>query len=445
MNIYEKFLSKFSEQNLKLIFDEYILYSGATGIDNLDSKGFKKQLDEQIAILSRKIYTGSYCFTKYKLKLASKGRGKSPREISIPTVRDRIALRAMNDLLTEVFKPTLEVNLPQATIRAVKNSLSKKMYTGYIKLDVSNFYPSIQHSELKSRLRKRIKSEQIINLIESAITSPTVITSSHHDEKSSIGVPQGLAVSNVLASIYMINIDNYLKSISNIDYYRYVDDVLIFCDYSEAQMIANDIITRFRRIGLTVHDPIKMPEKSSIERIGCIFNYLGYQFDGERVSARKATIEKLKHSLAAIFTAHKHSRIKNEEFLLWRLDLRITGCVFENKSKGWLFFFSEINDKTLLHELDHYIRKLLKRFNVSITPKRFSRAFEEMVHRRYETKYIPNFDDYQLKEKLALLHKYFPKDVEGQTLTEEQITYRFHRRIGKQAKDLLEDVKNFRS
>ncbi len=113
MTVRELFEKYFSESNLKDIFSKHIIYSGATGIDNLDQYAFRPQLEDQIAILSRKVFSGTYQFSKYKLKLVSKGRKKIPREISIPTVRDRIALRALCDFLGEHYKDTISFDLPQ--------------------------------------------------------------------------------------------------------------------------------------------------------------------------------------------------------------------------------------------------------------------------------------------------------------------------------------------
>ncbi|MBO7928054.1 RNA-dependent DNA polymerase [Pseudoalteromonas sp. K222D] len=396
MTIQQQFNNHFAEDNLKRIFVDHVVYSGATGIDNLDQYAFRIQLDDQIAILSRKMLAGTYKFTKYKLKLVSKGKDKIPREISIPTVRDRIAMRAMCDFVTEVYDGVVEFNLPQKVIKRVKVNLASGAYTGVIKLDVSNFYPSIKHNELRRRLGKKIRSDDIKNVLFSAITSPTVSVSKTTDMPSARGVPQGLAISNILAAIYLLNIDNYFKSLQNIKYYRYVDDVMIFCDFNDAQAIATDVCNRFGRIGLKMYDPIKRPDKSTIEQLGRPFDYLGYHFQDSKISARLGSIERLKHSLVSIFTSYKHSKQKSEEFLLWRLNLRITGCVFDNKAKGWLFFFSEINDEKLLHTLDHYVGKLTKRFNVTIQPKKFVRAFKELSHKKYETSYIPNFDVYTL-------------------------------------------------
>lgn len=441
MTVRQDFEKHFSEGNLKRIFTDYIAYSGATGIDNLDQYAFRSQLDTQTEILSRKIIAGTYQFTKYKLKLISKGRNKVPREISIPTVRDRIAMRAICDFITERFKSSLVMELPQDVIKQVKKEVDSGKYTGCIKLDVTNFYPSIKHGEMHSRLRKRIKDPGIIDVINSAITAPTVTTSKSSDKPSEQGVPQGLAISNVMASVYLSNIDKYLSEYPDTACFRYVDDVLIFCKVENAENIARDVIKRFSKIGLKVHDPIKVPEKSSIGPLKDRFDYLGYQFDAGLISARQGSIEKLKESLVSIFTSHKYSKKKSETFLLWRLNLRITGCVYENKSKGWLFFFSEINDEALLHKLDHYVKKLIKRFNVDIEPKRFVRSFKELSHRRHETNYIPNFDEYDLEKQKDVLVNFFGLEISN--YLDEEVEFHFKKRIGRQVKDLLVDVKDF--
>lgn len=441
MKVQDQFNKEFEVENLKELFAEYIVYSGATGIDNLNQYAFRKQLDSQTEILSRKAKDGSYQFTKYKLKLISKGRNKVPREISIPTVRDRIALKAMCRFLQDRFKPVIEFKLPQNVIKEVKSDIKTGHYDSYIKLDVSNFYPSIKHDILSKQLRKRIRIDSILNFITSAICSPTVSLSRPHDEPTEIGIPQGLAISNILAAIYLQNIDRYLSSIQNTKCYRYVDDVLILCQRHESKQIADKVISKFKAVGLTVHCPIKSPEKSKIDTICTGFDYLGYDFKGTLISARNGTIENLKSSLSGIFTSHKHASSPRQEFLEWRINLRITGCIFENKSKGWLFFFSEINDEQLLHRLDHYVSKLCKRFKVDVVPKKFVRSFKEITHRKYETTYVPNFDDYDIAQMSEVLVQYFGYELKGLNATE--IKYEFHKKIGGQVKDLEVDIKDF--
>ncbi len=417
MKLKTDFENSFSVENLTKIFDEHISLSGGSGVDNLSIKAFELQKTEQLTIIHNKMIKGTYAFSKYKQKLISKGAGKAPREISIPTTRDRVALRALSDFLNKRYKGSITNRLPQDVIKKLKIEMGNEDYNGFIKLDVETFYPSIKHEELLKRLRGKIRLEASLNAVESAITSATVSSPSKFDKRNEIGVPQGLAVSNILAAIYMKNIDKEFMSRSNITYFRYVDDVLILCSYEQANDIAKEIINRFKRIGLTVHKPVKGADKSTIGKLGESFSYLGYQFQGEKVSVRTGSVERLKSSLAAIFTSFKYSRQKDESFLLWRLDTRITGCIFEEKSKGWLFFFSQINDESLLHQLDNYVNKLCERFKVKIKPKKFVRAFKELSHNKHSSNYIPNFDRYTAEEKLALLKKYFPRDLSNKKLT----------------------------
>ena len=440
MTVRKQFEKHFSESNLKKVFAEHIIFSGASGLDNLNKYAFRLQLDNQVEILSRKVLAGTYRFTKYKLKLVSKGRGKYPREISIPTIRDRIALRAMCDFLTERYKENVKLVLPQEIIREVKQDLLSENFDGCIKLDVTDFYPSIKHDVLTKRLYGKVRNREIINFILLAVKSPTVSISSTSDIDATIGVPQGLAISNFLAAICLKNIDNYLAKYPDIKCYRYVDDVLIFCRFNDAEEISNNVIKRFSKVGLKMHAP-NISNKSTIGHVNDGFIYLGYRFKKPLITVRPKTIEKLKASLAAIFTSYQYSKTKNKEFLLWRLNLRITGCVFENKSKGWLFFFSEINDEGLLHSLDHYVKTLCKRFHVSVTPRKFVRAFKELSHRRYETSYIPNFDIFNINQMSRILKKYFSLDLSN--MTEEQIEFAFKNRISRQVKDLLTDINDF--
>ncbi|EGR3003239.1 MULTISPECIES: reverse transcriptase domain-containing protein [Vibrio harveyi group] len=440
--IREQFDSHFSEENLLRIFEENVVYSGGTGIDNINQYTFRQQLKPQIEIISRKMISGDYCFTKYKLSLISKGRGKPPREISIPTVRDRIALRAMCDFLQERFENGVKFELPQTVIKRIKSEIDTGQYTGCIKLDVSDFYPSIVHDLLEKQLDKRLrKHPDIKSVIFSAISSPTVVRSSKDDSKNNQGVPQGLSISNILAAIYLQDLDRYLGKIEGAKCYRYVDDILVLCDKAKAKDISSEIIKKFADSNLDIHCPIKMPHKSMIGDLSDGFDYLGYDFCGSQVSVKQGSIDKLKASLVGIFTSYKYSEKQNQDFLAWRINIRITGCIFENKSKGWLFFFSEINDEALLHKLDYFVYKLCRRFDVDIKPKKFVRAFKEISNRKYVTKYVPNFDNYSVQDMGKVLTTYFGYNLKN--MRDDQIKYSFHKKVSKQIKDLEADIKDF--
>ena len=447
LKVETEFEKNFSKEKLTNIFRENVSLSNASGIDNLNPRKLFRRIHDEINIILDKVPKGSYKFTKYKLKLVNKGRNKTPRELSIPGVRDRIVLRALSNFLRDRFEPSLNLKLPQAIVKNVKSDLKSDSFNAYIKLDVRDFYPSIKHDQLLSRIRKRIRYPYILNPIERALQTPTVSVSKPSDKPSERGVPQGLSVSNILADIYLTNIDKHLCRRSDISYYRYVDDILILCKESEAVEISCDVMKRFKRLGLDVYDPREPREskepkgKSSTGKISDCFKYLGYEFKNSKVSVRQESIDKLKSSLASIFTSYKYANAKkrSKQFLLWRINLRITGCVFQKKSKGWLHFFLEINDEQLLHALDHFVKILMKRFHVDIEPKKFVRTYYDLKHRRRETNYIPNFDRFTLEQKKNTLAYYFGLDL-GKYRSDEEIEYEFRKRIDKQVRDLEEDI-----
>ncbi|MEZ8103460.1 hypothetical protein [Vibrio bivalvicida] len=104
-------------------------------------------------------------------------------------------------------------------------------------------------------------------------------------------------------------------------------------------------------------------------------------------------------------------------------------------------FFAEINDEKLLHRLDHYVLRLCKRFGVKIKPKKFVRTFKEISHNKYNTSYVPNFDQYDIPEMKEVLVQYFSFDLTN--MADEEIRYHFHKKIGSQVRELEVDVKDF--
>ncbi|MCB2382490.1 reverse transcriptase/maturase family protein [Shewanella sp. SR1] len=441
MKVFEQFRRIYSISSLSEIHDKQIPTSPAMGVDNMSQEIFIGMREEQLEIINRKVLAGKYAFTSYRLKLISKGQGKSPREISIPTVRDRIVLKGLCIFLQIRFREDIKDVLPQFVVKTVKGICITKQYDSFIKLDVSNFYPSIPHEKLIRRLRKRIKSAEILNLIECSISTPTVSKPKSGVAKNTQGVPQGLSISNVLASIYLSNIDKRYEGDDRLKYFRYVDDILILCNWEDILDIRKDIAKRFSGLKLKIHAEALGSDKSTsgrLDREG--FSYLGYSFKEGLVTVRLGSVEKLRESILTIFTGYKHSKLKSEEFLMWRLNLRITGCIFNKKSKGWLFFFSEINDESLLHELDFFVDKLCKRFNVSnLEIKKFVRSHYQIQHSRTESKYIQNFDLYNVNDMSRVL-SIFGKATDK--MSEQQIRNEFNRRIARQVRDLETDIQN---
>lgn len=442
MSHLKTFRRTFSESNLKKIYAEKVSFGRATGVDGMTHAAFQQKLPSEVSLISERVRDGLYNFSNFKLKLISKGRGKLPRELSIPTIRDRISLRALCDFLLEIFGDDANTRLPQPVIRNLKQAIASGNFDTFIRLDIIDFYPRIRHQQLISRLRTRIRHPEILTAIERALSTPTVEAGSKSSAKNKIGIPQGLAISNPLANIYLSHFDKKISG-GRIFFCRYVDDIMILCRAPETQAVLEEITSSLRRLGLSHHDISASSEKSRTgETRSDAFSYLGYNFYGNLVSVRPKSVTKLRESIVSIFTAYHHSKKKNIDFLRWRLNLRITGCIYENRAKGWLFFFSEINDVAILHQLDSFVKNLLRRFGVSLTTKKFIRAYYEINHRKYTNRYIPNFDKTTIPEMRNILASYFNVH-DAHVLRDEEIERLFKVKILGEVRDLEEDIGDF--
>ncbi len=289
------FKSRISIENLHETYNQHVYYSYAIGIDNISHTQFNKDLNNELTLINRKISKNKYKFSRYKLKLLSKGKGKPPREIYIPTIRDRVLLKVIQKFLKEVFKNEVTQDLPQNIIRELKLDLASKRYDTYIKVDIKDFYPSIDKDILLKKIRFRVRSSEFTHLLRDSLNP---------SKKENIsGVPQGLSISNILAHIYLLSLDKKLNSQSNIKYFRFVDDIFILLEASNQDKIINLIQSEFSKLKLKIHPITEKNSKSKISLIRNGFDYLGYTYYSNQFSVREGSINNLRNSIVECFTS----------------------------------------------------------------------------------------------------------------------------------------------
>jgi retron-type reverse transcriptase len=458
MSAAKYFAQEFSTARLREIYDEHISLTSAIGVDRLSRNIFERTLVEEIDLISTKATSGTYKFSQYKEKLISKGANKFPRVISIPTYRDRVSLRALCNVLKKTFSESLNAKLPQHTVADLRMGLASGDYTHLIKLDVTNFYPSINHDVLEAILKKKIRKKEVHQLIRAAIASPTVAFPDKTRPAEKQGVPQGLSISNILAEIYLSKFDKWASSLPHAKYFRYVDDILILTNEDPVTLFDNISDRLFHEFRLKVHS-LNASGKSMTGAISDNFNFLGYDFKNGKASVKLDSIRRLESSLAKIFTTYKYRRAlavahtnaaekkamldKARKIFTWRLNLRITGCLFDDVRRGWVFYFSQIDDVALaqMHHLDKTIKVLCRRFSFAPEPgelKSFVRSFHESQRSNLTHRYIPNFDTTSIADQRALLVRYGMENVH--LMTDVQATRAFKRRIKRETSELEQDI-----
>lgn len=405
---------------IKNIYEDKISTKATRGIDRIGIKKFNSIKKRELDVIYRKCNKETYRFSPYAEKLQSKGREKRPRLISVSTVRDRVVLYTIKEILHELFPECVYRKLPNNYIKEIKEfyEVCHSSHLCYFKTDIKSFYDNINHDILLNILKKKIKSRKLLSLISSSMKTPTVPINykkkDKHKYKRISGVPQGLSISNILANIYLKEIDKELSGVG-LKYIRYVDDILIFieeCDASDVKSMVEKLLLLYN---LTLNE-----NKTECRLNDFDFEYLGYRISKTTTSIKDANIERFITSVAAKFSSFSHNvdqRIKKYPWLdaeiqknvfLEDLNEKITGAIDDTRRYGWLFYFLEINDIKLLHKLDNIIASFFKRlsFFEYTPPKSLKKLSKAYYKAKFDPAggYIHTYSQYStIKDKIKYL------------------------------------------
>lgn len=414
-----KFTKYLKRKALKATFNKKLQYSHTLGSDGISTNKFSEILDEEIDIIKRKVKNHTYNISPYKEQLIVKNRTSNPRMISIPTNRDKLVLSALQKFLAVKFKGKVPNDNVSEKIHKIKQEIKSQKYDSFIKLDIKSFYPNIDHKILLDKVKKRVTDKEAIYLLEKALTQITIAKGRRADKKNNIetkGVPQGLSISNILASIYLNDLDVKYLNKNNLAYFRYVDDILILCKEDDVEAIKSSICADAKALILDVHEFKAGSDKSTAGTINKDkFQFLGFEYFEDIISVREQSIDKLRDRIIGVFYSNMESAHKD---LYRELNLKISGCVYDNKQYGWMQFFRLIDDQTLLYSLDSFVKSQFKRFNRKYKEKRIKKFTKTyFLLKDYDTDkldentYIPKFTT-DVSRDMKVLIKKIIDDVE---------------------------------
>ena len=425
----------FQRDHIKEHFYEKIASKASVGLDKITVDNFESNIDNNVEIIYRKAHNKTYNFTRYKQLLFLKGAKKPPRSVSVPTVRDKLTLSVLNELIVSVYRDDCKTRLPQLIINEIFSEVDH--YEMFIKLDIKSFYASINQGVLVRKIKQRIRKPEILHLIESAIQTESLfipVKEIKKKEARTLGIPEGLPISNALANIYLFDLDEKYRSNINIKYWRFVDDILILLNKKDFSKIKKDITDDIENLKLSFND------KADEGKITDGFEYLGYRISSDLISVRKSSILKIEQSIQELFGAVKDDNLK---YIEWKLNNKITGFILDTNKYGWLFFYSQITDLNLLFHLDDLVQKFIVRYKLTgkIKCKKFVRAYHEMRQALHETKYIPNFDYYSIEQKREILVAVYGE--EAYSWNEKIVNQRFNLIMSREIRDIERDIENF--
>ncbi len=264
-NIYEKIISL---ENLRLADEK-------ARRGKRRSYGVRKHdlnRDENIFSLHEKLKTGNYKTSKYHIFKMITDRGKEREIYQLPYYPDRIVHHAIMNVLEPIWTSVLTADTYSCikgrgihgVVRKLKRDLKDIEGTQYcLKMDIRKFYPSIDHDILKSVLRRKLKDDQLLNLLDEIIDSAP-------------GVPIGNYLSQFFANLYLAYFDHWLKEEKNVKYYyRYADDMVILSSNKQhLHQLRKEIDDYLHELKLQMKKDYKVfPVTQGIDFVGYVFRH----------------------------------------------------------------------------------------------------------------------------------------------------------------------------
>ena len=427
----------FNENYLIEYFNNHIRRKKGGGRDNLTPEKFWKRYKDEINGIATKCLQGNYKFSPYNEKLVLKGRRKYPRVLSIPSIRDRIVLGVLNDYLSEVFADCVNHEVPNSLIDKIKYHLEEQGRTSFLRTDFHDFYGTIRIKLLMNMLSSRISNHMILELIHSAIITPTIGKSQNSSTSCShkIGIPQGLAISNILSAVYMLSFDKEFGGNAATVYIRYVDDILFLSPHRGG--LKNAMLKEIRQRNLRLR---LSPEKCKEGIVGeDPLDFIGYTI-GNKIFIRKKNVTNFINRVAGLA-----ARCKNEyenkfcrpqfisensqfiDFYIEEFNLLISGFKLGKHLYGWLPYFQSITDVAALYGMDRVIKNRIMRD----IPREISDKVNSLVdtyhaiHEKFGGNLVQDYDAIEtISEKKYFLARRGRLD-KNKTYSDEQITILF--------------------
>lgn len=204
----------------------------------------------------------------------------------------------------QIIQPLLEKGMYDFTCASIPNRgvhygakyirkilTNDKKNTKYaLKLDVKNFYPSIDKEIMKKKFRKIIKDREILELLDKIV------------ESSEEGLPIGNYTSQWFANFYLQDIDHYIKEQLHIKYYiRYMDDMLLFHrNKKELHKVKNNIEAFLNKEGLKLKENWQLFKVESRP-----IDFLGYRFYRTHTTLRRSNFLRIKRRARRIYKKKK--------------------------------------------------------------------------------------------------------------------------------------------
>ena len=348
-NLLERIIHR---DNLNAAYKKVKSNKGAGGIDKMSVDELLPYLKENKEQLIQQIKEGKYKPNPVRRVEIPKEEPGKFRELGIPTVVDRVIQQAIAQELTPIYEEQFSGYSygfrPKRRAHDALKQCRQNINEGYVyvvDMDLERFFDTVCQSKLIEVLSRTIKDGRVISLIHKYLNAGVVRKGLF--ERTEVGVPQGGPLSPLLSNIMLNELDKELTR-RNHRFVRYADDCMIFCKSrkSAERTLRNIVPFIEEKLFLKVNqDKTKVAHISKVRYLGYAF----YQYKGKcRLRVHPKSVAKMK---ARVRELTARSNGWGNEYRFMKLSRFI---------KGWVNYFAMADMKSLLSEMDEWIRRRIR-------------------------------------------------------------------------------------
>jgi RNA-directed DNA polymerase len=258
----------------------------------LDVADFGADLEHHLFALQAELQAGAYRPGDYRLFTVYE---RKPRLIAATPFRDRVVHHAVMNLLEPAIDPrfifdSYACRQGKGVHRAVARYQHwSQRYRYALKIDVSSYFPSIDHAVLKGQLRHYLKDRETLALLDAILDGgPSVQAPARYFPGDDLftpamrraGIPIGNLTSQFFANLYLNGLDHFVKEqLEAPAYLRYVDDMILLANNKPTLWGWRDaMVDELDKLRLILH-----PRKCHLAQTKDGLDVLGYRvFPGHR-------------------------------------------------------------------------------------------------------------------------------------------------------------------
>jgi len=296
---------------------------------------FEENLGMNILNLHKALKEKTYRLGKYKF---FKTFDPKERIIAAAPFVDRIVHHALHNIIEPILDKRFIYNSfacrkEKGTHRGVKRLqqlLRKKDAQYALKCDISKYFPSINHKKISRIPDRIIRDKETIWLLKEIINSYETgneynhlfLPDSHYNTKKPRGIPVGNLTSQLLANIYLNELDQFVKQELKVKYYlRYVDDFLVLGPNKQYlhQLVPKIKHFLYDKFYLTLHPkkisifPVHPVRKQFSNGASLGVDFLGYVVFKDFVLIRKSNVKKFRKRLVKFQKLLRKEKTETEE------------------------------------------------------------------------------------------------------------------------------------